>query len=240
MNTKLSIAALSGLLLTLGACGKSNSDANAAVDTPSPTVESTATEAAEVTTATAPTMKSYALDDMFEGSADAPLEVIEYASVTCPGCAWFHENIYPRLKTDYIETGKVKFVFREFPTNPQQLSYIGFMMSRCSADNRGAPAYFAMVDTLFQNQQSWVGQNWQSELLKYAATTGMTEEDFKACIGRDELIDHITKTVETARAEYDVNSTPTFILNGEKMERYSSADNYFEMLDAALAAAEAQ
>ena len=240
MTHKLLALLSAGLLLTTAACSKGTDGAKAAP------AEETATTSAPVATdtpsgeAAAPVEGGFATQEMTLGNPDAKLTVIEYASVTCPGCAYFHANIYPKLKSDYIETGKINFVFREFPTAPQQLAYLGFVLSRCAADEAGPPAYFAMLNTLFQNQRTWVGENWQSEILKYAAQAGMSEEDFKACIARQDILDNINETIETGVEKYDVASTPTFILNDEKMGRYKDADEYFAMLDEALAAAEAE
>ena len=101
-------------------------------------------------------------------------------------------------------------------------------------------AYFAMIETLFKNQQSWVSENWQSELQKYASVAGMNEEDFKTCIGRQEVVDRINENVKDGSENYEISSTPSFVVNGKVMERYTSVDDYFAKLDAAIEAAGAQ
>ncbi len=232
MQKNVSLLVAAGLALVLIACGKSNADADTA-----PANAAAAKTGTAETDVPAPRLgDSLALAEMTLGSEDAPVTVIEYASVTCPGCAYFHQTIYPKLKSDYIETGKVKFIFREFPTPPQQLAYLGFLLSRCSADSKGAPAYFAMIDTLFKNQKTWVSEGYKDELLKYAAQTGMNEDGYLACIARQEIIDRINANITSGVDEYDVSSTPTFILNGEKMARYNSEEEYFTILDQAIAA----
>lgn len=234
--TKFTAFFAAGLLLLTSACGSSAEDANAA------TAETPSSNSAPDTTPqeTATMASNMATQDMTLGDENAPLSMIEYASVTCPGCAYFHQDIYPKLKSDYIETGKVRFTFREFPTAPQQLSYLGFVLSRCSADSTGAPAYFAMLNTLFENQRTWVGENWQTEILKYAAQAGMSEDDFKTCIERQDILDTINANVKGGIEEYDVSSTPTFIIGEEKMGRYKDAEEFFSMLDEALTLASAE
>jgi protein-disulfide isomerase len=90
------------------------------------------------------------LGDKVLGSATAPVTIVEYASVTCPHCASFHSQTYPKLKEKYIDTGKVRLVFREFPTGPVNASIAGFMLARCSGDK-----YFPMIDAMFEQQQVW-------------------------------------------------------------------------------------
>ena len=221
--------------LALAACGKSNSGADAA--------EVTQTETASQTTpatsnpapgSAAGNADSLALIEMSMGDPNAPVKLVEYASLTCPHCATFHETMFPRVKEEYIDTGKVHFTFREFPL--QRLDYLVFALSRCAAEGRGADGYFAMLSTLFKNQNSWMGANRDGEILKYAAQAGLNEEGFRSCVSRPEITEKVQASRQ-AGMDAGVNSTPSFVLNGEKMERYRSADEYFEMLDAAVEAA---
>lgn len=172
---------------------------------------------------------------MILGDPDAPVLLVEYASTTCPACAAFHLNAYPELKENYIDTGKVKLEFREFPTSPAQLSYLGSALARCAADSKGSQAYFAMLNTLFNNQRKWVNQtNFQSEILSYAAQAGLSETAFRACVGRDEIIGAINENVRIGRDDYGVNSTPTFLVDGEKIDGYRTYADFFDMLDEIL------
>ena len=179
-----------------------------------------------------------ALAEMALGSEDAAVTVIEYASVTCPHCATFHETIYPSIKEDYVDTGKVRFVFREFPTAPAELSVVGSMLARCAADKGGPDAYFLVLGSLFKTQRTWIyGDNPRGELIKIASQAGMDETDFDACVKREELLNLINQNVKTAQERYDVNSTPSFVVNGN-LRHFSSVDDMAKALDDALAAAE--
>lgn len=223
-----------GACLALIACG--NDDAGDAA-----TENGTTNAGTQVSTDTADTAgtagnpNSPGTQAMILGDPDAPVLLVEYASTTCPACAAFHLNAYPELKANYIDTGKVKLEFREFPTAPAQLSYLGSALARCAADSKGSQAYFAMLGTLFTNQREWVNQtNFQSEILSYAAQAGLSEEAFRACVGRDEIIGAINDNVRIGRDEYGVDSTPTFLVDGDELSGYRTYADFFDMLDAKL------
>ena len=206
-------------LLTTG-CGGASSDDSA----PQAPTEATA-PASENTTSTENTAGEVATGDMVLGDPDAAITIVEYASVTCPGCAAFHKNILPGLKEKFIETGKVKFVFREFPTPPVEFSLIGSVMARCAAEKGGREGYFLVIDALFQNQRDWIyGEDPKIELLKIAAQAGMDEAGFDACLKRQELLDAIEARVQEATETFDINSTPSFVMNGEKVSLRSLED----------------
>ncbi len=212
--------------LALAACGggDASSDepagsAKAAADAGSQAIDDSATGA---------------LAEMVLGSPDAKVTVIEYASVTCPHCANFHENVYPAIKENYIDTGKVRFVFREFPTSPANLSIAGSMLARCAADEGGKDAYFLVLDSLFKTQRTWAyGGEPRPELIKIAAQAGMSEDELDACINRQELLDFINETVSVGRDKYDIRSTPSFVVNGT-VRHFSSLDDISKALDEAL------
>ena len=175
-----------------------------------------------------------AASDMVIGDPDAPVTIIEYASVTCPGCAAFHSNILPKLKEQYIDTGKAKLIFREFPTPPVEFSYIGSLLARCAADKSGKDSYFLIIDALFKNQRNWIyGDDPKLELTKIASQVGMDEEQFDACLKRQELIDAMNERIEEARTKYDVSSTPSFVINGEPT-RISKLEDFTAAVDKAL------
>ncbi len=108
------------------------------------------------------------LGDKILGSDKAPVTIIEYASVTCPHCAVFHTEVYPKLKEKFIDTGKVRFVFREFPTAPANASIAGFMLARCSGDK-----YFPLIDAMMEQQRSWIEKPYEG-LLRMARQAGMS------------------------------------------------------------------
>ncbi|NHK28728.1 DsbA family protein [Parvularcula flava] len=231
----LSLIAALGASLALIACGNDdNGDTtNTGGTTTSGTEVSTDNNAAAGTDVGNP--NSPGTQAMILGDPDAPVLLVEYASVTCGACAAFHVNAYPELKEKYIDTGKVKLEYREFPTAPAQLSYLGSALARCAADSKGSQAYFAMVGTLFNNQQKWVNQtNFQSEILSYAAQAGLSEEAFRACVGRDEIIGAINDNVRIGRDEYGVDSTPTFLVDGDELSGYRTYADFFDMLDEKL------
>ena len=125
-------------------------------------------------------MQAGPLGDMALGDEKAPVTIIEYASMTCPHCAAFHANTYPELKKRYIDTGKVRFIFREFPLD--QLALAAFMLARCA----GPDKYFPMIDTLFQQQKEWVVQKPLGPLLAIAKQAGMSEQAFNECLAGQE------------------------------------------------------
>jgi protein-disulfide isomerase len=149
------------------------------------------------------------LEDEVEGAADAPVTVVEYASMTCPHCAHFHETTYPELKKKYIDTGKVRFIFREFPLDP--LAAAGSMLARCA----GKDKYFPMVDTLFSQQRVWVVQKPLEPMLTIAKQAGFTKDSFEACLANQKLLDEIQASRVRASDKFGVNSTPTFFINGK-------------------------
>ena len=154
---------------------------------------------------------AYAEGDMVLGSADAPVTIIEYASMTCPHCATFHVETFKDFKAKYIESGKVRFIFREFPFD--QFALQGSMLARCS----GADRYFTMLDLLFRQQNKWAkSENPTQALGQIARFSGMSQETFDRCIGNETLMNQILKTRMTAHQEQGVGSTPTFIVNDDK------------------------
>src|SRR5262245_8827917 len=151
-----------------------------------------------------------ALGDRALGKADAPVTVVEYASMTCPHCAAFHETTYPELKKRYIDTGKVRFIFREFPLDP--LAAAGFMLARCAGEGK----YYPMIETLFHQQKTWAVQKPLPPLLAIAKQAGFTQQSFEQCLANQKLLEDIEKTREIASTKFGVNSTPTFFINGKK------------------------
>ncbi|MCA1244411.1 DsbA family protein [Stappia stellulata] len=165
------------------------------------------------------------LPDKVLGDENAPVAVVEYASMTCGHCANFHKEGYPHLKSEYIETGKVRFIFREFPLDP--VAAAAFMLARCAPEEK----YFDVVDLMFEEQRSWAfTQNPYESLLKFARQIGFTQESFETCLKDQALLDGIYAARDRGK-EFGVNSTPTFFFNGE-MERGALS---VAQLDAAIA-----
>ena len=152
------------------------------------------------------------LGEMVLGSADAPVTIIEYASATCPHCARFHEGTFKQIKTEFIDTGKVKFIFREFPFD--DLALAAFMLARCAPDSK----YFPMLDVLFEQQKVWTGSKPRDELLKIAKLAGFTEDSFEACLKNEDIAKGIRAIMDKARTSYGVVSTPSFFINGKKLD----------------------
>jgi protein-disulfide isomerase len=148
-------------------------------------------------------------DEMALGDEKAPVTIIEYASMTCSHCARFHETTYPELKKRYIDTGKVRFIFREFPLDP--LAAAGFMLARCA----GKEKYFDIVEMLFQQQQTWAVRNPLPPLLALAKQAGFSEKSFEECLANQPLLDGIEQVRGRAAEKFGVNSTPTFFINGK-------------------------
>jgi protein-disulfide isomerase len=149
------------------------------------------------------------LGDQMLGSAEAPVTIIEYASMTCPHCAHFHETTFPELKKKYIDTGKVRFIFREFPLDP--LAAAGSMLARCAGDGK----YFPMIESLFAQQKDWVTQKPLAPMLAIAKQAGFTQESFDKCLANQQMLDGIEASRTRAAQKLGVNSTPTFFINGK-------------------------
>lgn len=158
-----------------------------------------------------------AATDMVLGDADAPVTLIEYASVTCPHCAVFNEQVMPGLKEKYISTGKLRLVFREFPTSPANYALIGSVLARCAAEKAGPEAYFLVTDALFRSQQEWIKDNPRPELTKIVGQAGMDEAALDQCLQRKELVEIVNNNAKQGMEKYDINGTPQFVLNGEKI-----------------------
>lgn len=162
-------------------------------------------------------------DDRVMGDPDAPVQIIEYASITCSACKAWHDQVWEDFRTQLIDTGQVRFVFREFPTAPQDVSVAGFLVARCAPEER----YFNVLDTLF-DRQSQLFSNARAELLAIARGAGMSEEQFNACIRNEDLIQAMNDRIEEGQRRFGVSSTPTFIINGEAIVGAQPLDVFLE------------
>ncbi len=160
------------------------------------------------------------LPDVVIGDADAPVTIVEYASMTCSYCADFHENSYPQIKTDFLDTGKAKLIIREFPFDPRALA--GFMLARCTGDDAKRTA---MIDVLFSQQDDWArADNASAALLKIAKLAGMSQDEFTSCLNDKEMQEKIIEIQQKGQNEFGVNATPTFFINGDKFSGALSAE----------------
>ncbi len=175
--------------------------------------------------------KAYATGDMALGADDAPVTVIEYASMTCPHCATFHNETFPGLKAAYIDTGKIRLVYREFPLD--RLAFYAAVLARCAGPER----FFGFVEVLFRQQDSWArAGDPMAALARLGRVGGVGEAQFGACINDQELGDSILKTRLEGNSEFDVNSTPTFIINGKKHAGMLSLEQFSGLLEPLLPA----
>ena len=144
------------------------------------------------------------------GAADAPVTVIEYASLTCHHCMNFHTKTWPEFKAKYVDTGKVRFIIREFPLDP--LAMAGFMLARCAGEEK----WYAVVDMFYQTQEGWAHSDKPLDGLTQAMRqAGMGKDGVEACLKREDLYLGIRQVSERGKSS-GVDSTPTFFVNGEK------------------------
>jgi len=149
------------------------------------------------------------LGDEVQGAADAPVTIVEYASMTCPHCSHFHKTVYPELKKKYIDTGKVRFIFREFPLDP--LAAAASMLARCA----GKDKYFPLIEAFFEAQNDWVVQKPLQPMFAIAKQAGFTQQTFDECLANQQMLNGIEESRTRAASKLNVNSTPTFFINGK-------------------------
>ena len=168
--------------------------------------------------------------DMALGDPDAPVTVIEYFSLTCPACRYFHQTIFNRLKPDYVDSGKVRFVFRDFPLNVPAVQ--ATVLARCAGRDR----YFAFVDVLFQTFDDWASdRDYTEKLAQIGELGGVSRERFDGCLADKALEESVFQGMAAAQAEHDVSSTPTVIVNGEKYDGKMQYEAFAKHLDRLLA-----
>ena len=170
-------------------------------------------------------MAGGALPDIFVGQADAACTIVEYASMTCPHCAAFHTEVFPLLKARYIDTGKVRFTLREFPLDP--LAAAAFMVARCAGADKRTP----LVDLLFTTQKTWAYAEKPAEaLLDVVKQAGFSKDTFDKCLTDQKLYADVLAMRQEGADKFGVNATPTFFVNGKRLETALTAEG----LDAAL------
>ena len=165
--------------------------------------------------------------EMALGATDAKVTIIEYASASCSHCAEFHKGTFSILKKDYIDQGKIRFVFREFPHN--QAGLAAFMIARCAPKEK----YFALLDAIFETQDSWLNKPAEG-LFKVARFAGFTKDSFEACVKNKEVADGIMAVRKKAAKEFGVRHTPTLFINGEMLSGEVDIDKIKTIIDPIL------
>jgi protein-disulfide isomerase len=168
------------------------------------------------------------LGDRILGQANAPVVMVEYASATCPHCAEFHEKVLPLIKAEYIDTGKVRFIFREFPLD--QVALAAFMLARCVPEDK----YFATIDLMFRRQSTWTKGDKPAELLKITQMSGMDKAGFDACLKRDELAKAIVESSKKAAKDFGIKGTPAIFINGQMIDGHKEMTEVKAAIDAVI------
>ena len=175
--------------------------------------------------------KPQSLPDMALGPADAKVTIVEYASMTCPHCAAFNDQVFPKIKSEFIDTGKVRYVFREFPLDIKAAA--GSMLSRCIA-NGDPNKYFAVTDLLFKSQNDWVMKNTTESLTRIGKQAGLTQQQVEECLKDQALLDKIAADQKYASEVLKVDSTPTFFVNGERVKGETSIEEFEKKINPLL------
>ena len=175
--------------------------------------------------------KPVSLPDMALGPANAAVTITEYASMTCPHCAAFNADVFPKIKSEYIDTGKIRYIFREFPLDIKAAA--GSMLSRCIA-NGDAQKYFAVTDLLFKSQNDWVTKNTTESLTRIGKQAGLSQQQVEACLKDQALLDKIAADQKYASEVLKVDSTPTFFINGEKIKGEASIEEFEKRINPLL------
>lgn len=170
--------------------------------------------------------------DMALGAPEgAKVTVVEYASVTCAGCAAWNEQVWPQFKAKYVDTNKVRFVFREFPTPPQDVAVAGFLLARCAGEDK----YFHVIDQIMRSlPELHAGTPPRDILLRTARDAGLNEAQFQTCVANPEGVAAMEKRIKAAQ-DAGVTGTPTFMINGETVSD-RSLDGLSQRIDSLLVA----
>jgi protein-disulfide isomerase len=175
--------------------------------------------------ADAQTVLALGKDDRILGNPDAPITIVEYASLTCPHCAHFTNDVLPELKKKWVDTGKAKLILRDYPLDEPALR--AAMIARCAPPDR----YYAFVDTFFGSQEKWVtARDYRDALARLVKLGGMSREEFDNCLKNTTLENKIVEGRLIASKELDVNSTPTFFINGTKFTGAPTVEEFDKAL----------
>ena len=178
--------------------------------------------------------KAIGADDFTIGKADAPVSIIEYASLTCPHCADFHVNVLPRLKAEYVDTGKVRIAFRDFPLD--QAALAAAMVARCAGPER----HYALSNLFFTRQPQWTGANEPiGAMARLAALAGMSADDVQACLKQEAVEKAVLDQRLLSEKVFDINATPSFVINGTLHSGGMTFEEFKAILDPLIAKASA-
>ncbi|MCB5202959.1 DsbA family protein [Neorhizobium sp. T786] len=182
-------------------------------------------------------LKPGPLPEMVIGEENAPVTIVEYMSMTCPHCATFHNTTFDEIKTKYIDTGKARFIVREFPFDPRAAA--AFMLARCNPakpTEASTPAqYYPMVSMLMKQQQTWAAaEDGRAALLQMSKLAGFSQESFQACLTNQQLLDDVNATMKRGADEFGVSSTPTFLINGKRYAGALSVESMSALIDSLL------
>ena len=175
--------------------------------------------------------KPVSLPDMALGPANATVTITEFASMTCPHCSAFNAEVFPKIKSEYIDTGKIRYIFREFPLDIKAAA--GSMLARCIAkDDSGK--YFAVIDMLFKQQPDWVMKNTAESLSRIGKQAGLSQQAVDDCLKDQALLDKIAADQKYAAEVLKVDSTPTFFINGEKIKGETTFEEFDKRIKALM------
>lgn len=177
-------------------------------------------------------MKPGAFPDIAMGPADAKVTVVEYASLTCPHCAAFETKVFPEFKTKYIDSGKIRYIFRGFALNP--LDQAAQILVQClDLDKRQS-----MIEAFYEKQADWAFSNGNPvpKLFDIAKQAGFTQESFDKCLKDQALLDKLTAEQKRASETFGINSTPTFFINGKRLPEVATLAAFDKMIEPLLAA----
>jgi protein-disulfide isomerase len=164
-------------------------------------------------------------NDRILGNPNAPITIVEYASLTCPHCAHFADEILPQIKKEWIDTGKAKLVLRDFPLDGEALK--AAMIARCAPPDR----FYAFIDTFFADQDKWVeATDFQAALGRLAELGGMSKTAVDACLKNTSLENRILQGRLTAGKQLGVDATPTFFINGTKFTGAPTVEQFNKLL----------
>ncbi len=174
--------------------------------------------------------RTFAIDHML-GKDDAPIIVIEYASTTCSHCGDFHKNTFPKFKENWIDTGNVLFIYRDFPTSPTQVSIGASLLPHCSDDER----YFTILGLIADNQDRWMQAGSPLDnLKKLLRIAGMSSADVDTCLGRQDLANAIIERAKDGNTQFKIKTTPSFVINGKVHEGNIPYEEFAKILQNAL------
>lgn len=162
--------------------------------------------------------------DRILGKADAPITIVEYASLTCPHCAHFEKDVLPKLKEKWIDTGKAKLILRDFPLDEPAMR--AAMVARCAPPER----FYPLIDTFFADQEKWATKDYRAALERLAKLGGVGDKEFKTCISDKKLEDQVAGSRLTAAKDLGVDSTPTFFVNGTKYNGEPTVEAFDQLL----------